>query len=303
MTKTNTSTVRRFLPYFALATGILVLSMTAMFVRWAEAPATITGFYRLLFSAMLLLPFFAWSNSRTPRLSSRNLIFPILGGIFTAFDFAFWNSAVLYTTASNATLLGNTAPIWVALVSLFIFRQRLPRGFWLGLMLALGGAALVLGNDFIVHPRLGLGDVMAITAGFFYAGYLLSTQRGRESLDPLSYMTVMVLSASLVSLLINLVLRLPLSGYSTRTWLVFLVLALVSQILGYMSISYALGHLPASVVAPSMIGQPILTTLLAIPLLGELPQPAQLLGGLIALTGIFLVHNSYNRNLESPHAA
>jgi drug/metabolite transporter (DMT)-like permease len=80
--------------------------------------------------------------------------------------------------------------------------------------------------------------------------------------------------------------------------LVFLLLALVSQILGYMSISYALGHLPASVVAPTMIGQPILTTILAIPLLGELPKTFQLFGGLIALAGIFLIHNSYNRDLS-----
>jgi drug/metabolite transporter (DMT)-like permease len=225
------------------------------------------------------------------------LVFPLLGGLFTAFDFAFWNSSVLYTTASNATLLGNTAPIWVALVTIFIFRHRLPKGFWFGLTFALGGAALVLGNDFIVHPRLGLGDLMALAAGFFYAGYLLSTQRGRESLDPLSYMTIMVISASLFSLIINFILGFDFSGYSQQSWLVFLLLALVSQILGYMSVSYALGHLPASVVAPTMIGQPILTTLLAIPLLGELPQTIQLLGGIVTLAGIYLVHNSYNKSL------
>ena len=178
-----------------------------------------------------------------------------------------------------------------------IFRHRLPKGFWFGLTLTLGGAALVLGNDFIIHPRLGMGDLMALAAGFFYAGYLLSTQRGRESLDPLSYMTIMVISASLFSLFINLILGFPFSGYSQQSWLVFLALALVSQILGYMSVSYALGHLPASVVAPTMIGQPILTTLLAIPLLGELPQSIQLIGGMITLAGIYLVHNSYNKSL------
>jgi len=292
-------TKSNFLPYFALATGILALSMTAMFVRWAEAPATITGFFRLLISSIILIPFFLWRNKKNNKVNKQNLVFPILGGLFTAFDLAFWNSAVLFTTASNATLLGNTAPIWVALVTILIFRHRLPKGFWLGLTLALGGSALVLGNDFLIHPRLGTGDLLALSAGLFYAGYLLSTQRGRESLDPLSYITIMVVSASFFSLLINIILSYRFSGYSLQTWFVFIVLALVSQILGYMCVSYALGHLPASVVAPTMIGQPILTTILAIPLLGELPQSIQLIGGLVTLTGIYLVHNSYNKDLSN----
>ena len=300
ITSANSSSSKsKTLPYIALATGILALSLTAMFVRWADAPATITGFYRLLISSLLLLPIFAWRNLKKNRVTRQNLIFPILGGLFTAFDLAFWNNSVLYTTASNATLLGNTAPIWVALVTMFIFRHKLPKGFWLGLTLALGGAALVLGSDFIVHPRLGLGDLMAIAAGFFYAGYLLSTQRGRESLDPLSYITIMVISASLFTLIINLILGYQFSGYSQQSWLVFILLALVSQILGYMSVSYALGHLPASVVAPTMIGQPILTTLLAIPMLGELPQTFQLVGGMVTLAGIYLVHNSYNKSIAA----
>jgi len=141
--------------------------------------------------------------------------------------------------------------------------------------------------------------LLALASGFFYAGYLLSTQRGRESLDPLSYITIMVICATIFSFIINIVLGYQFSGYSQQSWLIFVLLALISQILGYMSVSYALGHLPASVVAPTMIGQPILTTILAIPLLGEIPQSIQLAGGLITLAGIYLVHNSYNKSLTA----
>ena len=61
--------------------------------------------------------------------------------------------------------------------------------------------------------------------------------------------------------------------YDTQTWLVFFGTAIVSQAIGYISISYALGHLPAHIVSPTMVGQPIVTTLLAIPLLAEVPTP------------------------------
>lgn len=272
--------------------------MTAMLVRWANAPATITAFYRLLFASLILGPVYFLRSHKHGKLQPADLLFPMLGGLFTALDFTFWNSAVLFTTASNATLLGNTAPVWVALVTILIFKKKLPRRFWFGLTLALVGAAIVLGNDFYSHPKLGMGDMMAITAGIFYAGYLLSTQKARETLDPLSYMTFMVISACFFTFIINLVLKQSFMGYSIQSWLVFLALAIISQILGYISVSYSLGHLPASVVSPTMIGQPILTTLLAIPLLGEIPHLNQALGGLIALVGIYFVHSSHNSELK-----
>lgn len=65
-----------------------------------------------------------------------------------------------------------------------------------------------------------------------------------------------------------------------------------------MALAYALGHLPASVVAPTMALQPVMTALLAIPLLGEIPNLWQGLGGLIALAGIYIVNRSHRRKVE-----
>ena len=85
--------------------------------------------------------------------------------------------------------------------------------------------------------------------------------------------------------------------------MVFLSTAVVSQVIGYMSLAYALGHLPASVVSPTMILQPVVTTLLAIPLLGEIPSIWQGIGGAIALVGIYVVNQSHNRSqIKTPNA-
>jgi drug/metabolite transporter (DMT)-like permease len=89
-----------------------------------------------------------------------------------------------------------------------------------------------------------------------------------------------------------LILKLPVTGYSPQTYLAFLAAALVSQTGGYLAVGYALGHLRASLVAPTMIGQPVVTALLAIPLLGETLSASQWLGGLAVLAGIYLVHRS-----------
>jgi drug/metabolite transporter (DMT)-like permease len=293
---------QKLLPYVALGVGILSLSLSAMFVRWANAPGPVTGFYRLFFSTLIITPFFIQRQRREAPLPRPVLIFPIMAGIFTACDFTLWNSSLAFTTAANATLLGNTAPLWVALGAWLIFREDLTRIFWLGLLLALAGALLIMGSDFLLHPRLGIGDLMASSAAIFYASYMLSTQRGRSHIDPLRYTWLVGVAATVTILIANLLLRNPLTGYDAQTWLVFLATAIVSQTIGYISISFALGHLPARVVSPTLIGQPIMTALLAIPLLNEIPNLVQALGGFVALAGIFIVNRSHNGAEETPNA-
>jgi len=289
----NTLMQNKIFPYITLAIGITALSLSAMFVRWAEAPGPVTGFYRLLISSILLTPFFIRQQKKFEPIEKKFLIFPLCAGIFTAFDFAFWNSSLKYTTAANATLLGNTAPLWVCLFAFFILREKLGGIFWIGLIIALTGAVLVMGSDFLRHPTLGLGDLMACTASIFYASYQIITQRGRKFIDPLRYTWIVGISATFGMLIMNLVLGNQLTHFSLQTWVIFFVTAIVSQMIGYLSITYALGHLPASTVSPTLIGQPVLTTILAIPLLGEIPNSTQWIGGAIALAGIYIVNQAH----------
>jgi drug/metabolite transporter (DMT)-like permease len=284
---------RTVLPYLALIMGIICLSFSAMFGKWANAPGPVIGFYRIGLATIFLLPIFLYRKQKMRvKFPKAILLFPILGGIFTALDHGTWNSSLRYTSAANATLLGNTAPLWVALFAWLVFREKLRGLFWLGLTFALGGAVIVLGSDFIRHPTIGLGDMLAMAAGVFYAGYFIVTERGRQKLDTLSYVWLVDLIAAITLLVITLGLRMPLTGYPAKSYLAFLGAALVSQVGGYLSIGYALGHLPASVVSPTLIGQPVVTALLAIPLLGEALRTEQWIGGLVVLVGIYLVHRS-----------
>src|SRR6266498_4609522 len=301
---------KTLLAYLALGTGLLALSLSAMFVRWANAPGPVTAFYRIFFSIFLLLPFFAPRLKTNRSIKSWLILFPLLAGIFTACDLGLWTASLSYTTAANATLLGNTAPLWVALGTWLILKQKLTSGFWRGLGITLLGAALIMGTDFILHPRFGIGDVMALSTGFFYGGYFLFTEKSRQTFDPISHIWFVGIGASTTLFFVNTALHNPLSGYEKNTWLVFLATALVSQLIGYMSLAYALGHLPASVVSPTMILQPVVTTLLAIPLLDEIPSAWQGIGGVIALIGIYIVNQSHQRSnpidnqsqLETPNA-
>jgi len=284
---------QKFFPYLALGMGIIALSFSALFAKWANAPGPVMAFYRIGLATLILAPAFLRRRKKLSKVwDKRILLFPLLGGVFTALDHAVWNSALRFTSAANTTLLGNTSSLWVALVAWLVFRERLKSMFWMGLGFSLAGAVVVLGSDFSRQVSFGIGDLLALSAGVFYAGYLLVTQRARQHLDTLSYIWMGGLISSLILLLVSLALKMPLSGYPARSYLAFLGAALVSHVGGYLSIGYALGHLPASVVSPTLIAQPVLTALLAIPLLGETLRTEQWLGGLSVLAGIYLVHRS-----------
>ncbi len=289
---------RKILPYLALGVTILSLAFAAFFVRWANAPASVFGFYRLGIATLILTPFFvrntvrAQHTSQSPRLFGWFLILPALAGLASGLDHFVWNTSLKYTSAANATLLGNTSPLWVALVAWLIFKERTKGLFWLGLALTMGGAVAVLSNDFLRQPMIGWGDLLALATGIFYALFFLFSQRSRQHFDTLTHVWISSLSSTIVLLVLSLVTGSALNGYSPRTYLVFLAAALLPQLTGYLALGYALGHLPASVVSPTMLGQPVLTALLAIPLLGETLQPIQWIGGLVVLAGIYLVHRS-----------
>jgi len=291
---------RSITAYAALGAGVLALSFSAMFVRWADAPGPVTAFYRMFISIFLLLPFVAPRIAKTPAIRSREIIFPFLAGVFTAFDLALWTSSLAYTTAANATLLGNTAPLWVALGAWLILKQKLTAAFWRGLTITLAGAVLIVGTDFILHPRFGIGDLMAMFTGFFYGGYFLFTEKSRAHFDSTLHIWIVGIGASVTLFIANIIMQYPVAGYDKTTWIVFFSTAVVSQLIGYMALAYALGHLPASVVAPTMVLQPVATAIFAIPLLNEIPNGWQVIGGAIALSGIYIINRTHHKALTEP---
>jgi len=283
---------KKTLPYVALFIGISALSMTGIFVRWAQAPGTVTAAYRMSISALALLPFFLKKETRR-KPSGWGWILPVVAaGVFVAGDHGFLNTAVGLTRIANTTLLNNMAPLWVALFALLVWKENLNRTFWLGLLAALAGAVIILGTDIVLHPQFGLGDGLALISSLFYAAYFLITQRSREKISTLRFLFFANVASAVILLAFNLVSGVPLTGYPLRTYLIFIAIGLFSHTIGYFSITYALGHLPASIVAPTMIAQLVLTSLLAIPLAGEPLALTQVMGGLAVILGIFLVNRS-----------
>jgi drug/metabolite transporter (DMT)-like permease len=275
--------------YLALAGGVLCIGFTAIFTKWAAAPGPVAAAYRMTIAALALTGPFLWRrrHDRT-RLSLPAVALALLGGLWFAINLGMLNSALLLTSAANATLLDNTAPIWVGLGAMAVFGERLRGRYWAGLGLALVGAAVVTGFNPAAGFTVGRGDALAFIGAIFYACYLLTTQRARRGLDTVSYLWLMATTAAVVLIGFDLATAMPLTGYGPRTYLALAAVALISQTGGWLLINYALGHVPASAAVVILLAQPVVTGLLSIPLLGEMLTLRQVTGGALLLTGIYL---------------
>ena len=281
---------QRWVATIALAAAILTLTISPLFVRWADAPGIVTSLYRMIIAAIFLAPFALRELRWVESLQKKAFIFPILAGFFSAIDHGLWATAIENTTVANATLLNNISPLWVALFAVFVLKEKLPSLFWLGLLAVMIGASAVLGSTIFFRPEFVSGDYMAIISSFFYAAFFISTQKGRSRLSTITFLWVMLLSAAFFLMLFVLILNIQFFGFSTNTYLIFLVADLVSQLGGYFLLTFSLGRLPASVVTPSMVAQPVLTALIAIPLMQENLLIWQVIGGMITLLGIWTIN-------------
>lgn len=276
--------------YILLGLGILGLGFSGLFVKWANAPGAATGFYRMgIATAVLTIPFLQRLQT-IGKIPRREVIIACLAGLFFAADLIFWNTGVLISGATTPTLMGNTSPVWVGLGALLFFRETLTQRFWLGLAVALTGTAVIMGLDAL--NQVGLGTFYGLLAGMFYGAYFLVTQRNRQKLDALTSFWLAAFSSTLLLLLAALLFRQPILGYSNTTYLNFLGLGLLVQAFGQLAINYALGYIPASIVSPTLLAQPVLTAVLAVPLLGETFSLWQIIGGVAVITGVYIIHRS-----------
>lgn len=279
-------------PYGALAIGIICTAFGPILLRWSMAPGHVAGFYRMVIaSAVLLIPVFLRVKSKGwPLISGLKL--SASAGVASGFDTLLWATGVMLSGATNPTLLANTAPVWVGLGALIIFRERLRLAFWAGLVIMLMGTATIVGLDTLKSETIGFGTFLGLPASIFFAAFLLISQRARNRVDSVTHNLIVSVTGAVLLLVVTIVLRSPLTGYSLQTYLCFIALGLSSQVLGWLMMIFALGHLPASIVAPTLLIQPILTALLAIPLLGESLTGGQIIGGVLILGGVLIVHIS-----------
>lgn len=270
----------------AVVAGALSIAFAPIFVRVSETGPVATAFWRVLLSLPLVA---LWARFEAPHpVGTRTpWLLLALAGLFFAGDLGLWHLSIETTSVANSTFLVNLAPILVGLAAWVLFGERLHLPYFVGLALAVVGAAL------LVRASLGFGtgakgDAIALVAAFLYAGYQLTVKQLRRTSSTARIMLVSGGVATLALLVMAVALGERLLPATGSGWLVLVAVALICQFAGQSLITYAMAHLPAALSSISLLVQPVAAALLAWALFGERLGVLQFLGGAAVLAGIGL---------------
>ena len=277
----------------ALLIGASAIGLAPIFVRLSPIGPVATGFWRVF----LAMPVFFLLMDRGQlgkegRQYDQNwkALAITLPGIFFGIDMALWNTSVAMTSVANATLLTNISPIFVAIVSFFMFGERFTRTFIVGMVGAFAGCLLLMGNSLKFEPAHLPGDIIGAVSGIFYGSYVfsLSLMRKRFSAPHVMFYTSLAGSPLLGLWAMLSGQHLLWDGPQFHGWLVLFALAFISHVGGQGLIAYALAHLPVTFSSVGLLMQPVVAALAAIVVFHENLGPLQLAGGLVVLLGVFL---------------
>ncbi len=282
-------------PVLVLAVAVVAFSWAGPLVRFTDAAALAVSAWRLLFSVAFLAAVLALrpdSRRALAALGARELRLALAAGTFLALHFWIWIASIDFTTVASSVVLVSTQPLWVALLSMLFLGERPRRGEWVGLMVAVAGAAWIGWGDVALGPRALLGDGMALLAALLAAAYYSVGRALRPGLDLWSYVGLVYgVAAGLLLAAVLLTPSVPLvRGYEATDWLVFLALAAGPMMLGHTGVNYALRYVRAYLANLATLGEPLGATLIAwlLPAIGEQPGPSLVGGGLLILFGVGL---------------
>jgi drug/metabolite transporter (DMT)-like permease len=282
--------------YLVLGAGVLVVSTAAILIRYANAAGVSSlaiAAWRLSFAALFLAPLAAIrSGAELRRLPAAQWALALVSGVFLGLHFAAWIASLEYTSVASSVALVTTNPIWIALFSWVFLRERLSRRLLAAIALALAGSAAIFFADdsgaAANAARPMLGNTLAIAGSLAVCGYLLIGRKLRAHVSLLPYISVVYGSAAVCLMAAAAAAGSALAGYSAPAWALLAALALGPQLLGHTAVNYALKHLPATVIAVAVLGEPVGSSILAWLLLGEAISAAKLAGMGLLLAGIFL---------------
>ncbi len=302
---TRSSQVRSFSPYLVLAGGVLAVSSASTLIRFAQAEVPSLGIaaWRMTLAALgLVLPAWRFCRAEWRALDRRAWAWLVGAGFFLAVHFAAWITSLAMTTVAASVVLVTMNPLFVGLASWLIFRERLERTTVLGIALGIAGALAIALSDAQAGGAHRLtGDILALLGALAASSYFLVGRHLRPRLSLIGYVFPVYAMAAVWLMLFAWLNHVPLTGYSPRAWLWLVLLALGPQLVGHSSLNWALKHLTATFVTLAVLGEPLLSALLAWGLLHETPSSLTLLGGGLVLAGIVIGSPKATAEARSRH--
>lgn len=294
----------RVMQYFSLFLGVFALSTSAIFVKLAAAPSSITAFYRLFFAALILLPLLLLKKENRQAmlsLSKNQLGLGLLSGLFLAIHYVLWFESLNYTSVASSTVIVTLQPLFSFVGGHFLFKERFTMGAISSCFVSLIGCFIIGWGDFEVSSQALFGDMLALIAAGVITVYFFIGQHMRKKLSVIPYSILGYGSSAFFLAVYTLSQQVSFTGYPLSTWKSFLGLALIATIFGQMVFNWLLKWLSTSAISMSILGETVGTCILAYFILGQVISLQQGVGITITLVGLalFLFHQNNTRSKGS----
>ena len=273
--------------YILLPIGMIAISTASIFVKLCDAPVLIIATYRMMLASLMLMPFACYKKPWRGWKRTEIRWF-LLSGLFLSLHFAFWIASLKYTSVASSVVLVTTHPIFVGIGGWLFLKERIGMNLVLGIALTVLGSGLISYGDMGLSKEALMGDGFALLGAMAASGYLLVGRKMRKEQDLFSYIFPVYSTAGLILILLSLIFQKSFGGYSPSTYLFLFLLALIPQLIGHTTFNWALKYLPASMVAVTILGEPLGSTILAYFLLGEGLTAWKVLGGISIFIGILI---------------
>jgi drug/metabolite transporter (DMT)-like permease len=270
-------------PRTLLCIGILALSTAVVLVKLSQMPPGLTAAARLLIGAIVLTPLMLMERRRSgasrKAVTYGSVVTVALPATFLAGHFVTLFAGVRLTSVSNATLIANMMPVVMPFWLYLSMRERVNRAELVGSGLALLGLIVLAGGSVQVSLLSLNGDLLCGLSMFLAVGYLVSARRSNRRDAMFSYIVPLYLVASALCF-----------GYSVasgelaqaavmeldpyREGLLLLLLGVIPTAIGHSVLNVAMVYLRGQTVAVAVLGEVVLASMLAVPVLGEWPRVA-----------------------------
>jgi len=272
--------------YSILIIGVIIVSSGSILIRWTgDVPFPVISFYRVFISFCLLLVY----QIANPKLNISALRrwhwHYILAGFFLAAHFITWIASLQMTTIANSIFLESMHPLFGVLVSIIFLREYPHRRTIPIFIIALLGMFIIVATDFNQPGIRLIGDLLAIVSALCFAFYIMIARKHKGEQNFIRYLTYIYGSAAFFCAVYILFSGDLFWDYSTRSWLLMILLAIGPQLLGHSSLNWASRYMEIFKVNLVLLLEPVLATLAGIIFIAEYPPSNFYIGaGMILLS-------------------
>ena len=271
--------------------GIAFLASAGIWVKLSSVGPISQGFYRMLLTLLMMIPF---TYKSLKGLTRRQFLLAFAGGLCLGGDVLFWNLALMKTSVADCSLMVNLTVFIVSPISYFLFKEKIKKEFLIGAIIAFIGVVMVIFSAATGYNGESsvYGNIIAMLASVAYSGYVLFIYKVRDSLNNTAVILISTFGA-MVFLFAGMV---PFEGIAlppnAKEWIIIILYAVCTQILGQGLVSMCLGKLNATLVTVISLTGIGISAIYAYIIFGESLLPIELMGMIITIVGVFMAKKS-----------